>query len=314
MAMNKVSIPVIILSIALFTASAMAQKLPNMQESSLRAPANIKVDGKPTEWNNQFQAYNKATEIFYTISNDNDKLYLSVKAKDLDIINKIICGGITLTINGSGKTKDKDGMSITYPALNKNSFRRAVLPVDFDSPFIGVRGTSISTKQADSLTDIINKRLISKATDIAIAGIKGITDTISIYNPENIKASALFDNEKNLTYELAVPLKSLGLSVTDSKPLVYNIKLNGFNPDTGSEASMSMAVAIQRAELRANLRAIFQFGLTLRPGVRLIDPNLVFKEYPMKDGIYILADKSAPRVVQMISPTDFWGEYNLAKK
>ena len=44
----------------LFVLSANAQKLPNTQETSLRAPANLKVDGKPTEWNNQFQAYNKA--------------------------------------------------------------------------------------------------------------------------------------------------------------------------------------------------------------------------------------------------------------
>ncbi|HCN82336.1 MAG TPA: hypothetical protein DIT07_01770, partial [Sphingobacteriaceae bacterium] len=73
-----------ILYLIIIPVTTSAQKLPNIQEASLRAPAGIKVDGKATEWNNQFQAYNKATEIFYTISNDDDKLYLAVQATDLD--------------------------------------------------------------------------------------------------------------------------------------------------------------------------------------------------------------------------------------
>ena len=95
-----------------------AQKLPNIQQTSIRAPASIKIDGKATEWRDEFQAYNKATEIYYTISNDSEKLYLTVQAIDLDIINKIVCGGITLTINGTGKMKDQGGKVITFPALN----------------------------------------------------------------------------------------------------------------------------------------------------------------------------------------------------
>lgn len=47
----------------LYGFSVGAQKLPNLQQSSMRAPANIKIDGKPIEWG-QYQAYNRATEIF----------------------------------------------------------------------------------------------------------------------------------------------------------------------------------------------------------------------------------------------------------
>jgi hypothetical protein len=74
-----------------------AQKLPNVQTISLRAPAGVKIDGKTKEWNNRFQCYNHATSLFYTIANDDENLYLVIKAIDRDICKKIIGGGITLT-------------------------------------------------------------------------------------------------------------------------------------------------------------------------------------------------------------------------
>src|ERR1700679_721966 len=85
---------------------ACAQNLPNVQKVSLRVPGNVKIDGKPTEWDNTFRAYNYNTNIFYTMANDDDNLYLVVKATDADIINKIVGGGTVLTISKTGN-KDK---------------------------------------------------------------------------------------------------------------------------------------------------------------------------------------------------------------
>lgn len=47
----------------LFSLIVSAQKLPNIQKESVRAPDNVKVDGKPIEWGNKLKAYNNATEI-----------------------------------------------------------------------------------------------------------------------------------------------------------------------------------------------------------------------------------------------------------
>jgi hypothetical protein len=73
--------------------TAKAQKLPNKQEVSLRIPADMKIDGNAKEWNNKFQAYNKLTNIFYTLSNDDKNLYLVIQATDPIIIEKMIRGG-----------------------------------------------------------------------------------------------------------------------------------------------------------------------------------------------------------------------------
>ena len=60
-----------------FSASAQKDKI---QKNNFRAPINVKIDGKLNEWGDKLQAYNTSTDIFYTISNDDDNLYLAVAA------------------------------------------------------------------------------------------------------------------------------------------------------------------------------------------------------------------------------------------
>jgi len=48
----------IIAFILISITGANTQKLPNIQMVGVRAPLNAKADGKPIEWNNQFQAHN----------------------------------------------------------------------------------------------------------------------------------------------------------------------------------------------------------------------------------------------------------------
>jgi hypothetical protein len=63
-----------------FVLSAQAQKLPNIQETSVWAPANVKMDARLTDWGNNLQAYNKTVDLGYTIANDDKNLSLVIKA------------------------------------------------------------------------------------------------------------------------------------------------------------------------------------------------------------------------------------------
>src|ERR1700744_2069010 len=112
--MKKLLICIPLLAIVI---SAMAQKLPTVQKESVFAPTNIKIDGKATEWDDQFRAYNNAIDVFYTLSNDNENLYLIVRSKEHNIVDKLIRGGITLTVNHLADKKDKSPVTITYPIL-----------------------------------------------------------------------------------------------------------------------------------------------------------------------------------------------------
>ncbi len=196
-----------------------AQKLPGVQAGGLHAPATIKIDGKTTEWDDKYQAYNKNIEAFYTLSNDDDNLYLTLKATAHDVVDKIIRGGLTLIINHTTKKNDPEAVSVTYPVLR-----------NADMSVVANMFARRSYKQEDGIIATekdMNNLFETKSKLIALTGIKTITDKdISIYNEEGIKAAAQFDAKNAYTYELAIPLKYLDLPNGGTESFSYHIKAN----------------------------------------------------------------------------------------
>jgi len=230
------------LNIVLFgsiTFNALAQKLPNVQRAGVYAPANIKVDGRATEWSNKFQAYNHSTDIFYTLSNDDSKLYLTVQATSRAVINKIMNGGITFTVQPSGKKTDKGGASITYPLFDRKD--TPALPGamsnigghgDEEIVLISPDGSGKPDQSKEpgnaNAMATYNKRL-ENAKYIAVSGIKGLDSLLSAYNTDGVKVAQLFDKNLVYTYEMAIDLKHLKLNVNAGANFAYHITLSGEN-------------------------------------------------------------------------------------
>jgi hypothetical protein len=239
-----------------------AQKLPNIQQSSVLAPANIKIDGKPTEWNDQFKAYNKATDIYYTVSNDGVNLYLTVQAQYQDVIDKIIRGGITFTVNHTINKKDDAAVVITYPVIRGADMALVTnLLAGKCTAKNGAASTAVPVDDFNQLWD-------AKSKIIGIKGIKALADEgISVYNDDGIKAAAQLDNRVFYTYELAIPLKFLHLPNQGGDAFSYHIKVN------------------EPADVQV-----------YRPSGSAPAPP------------------PPPMMLEATVPTDFWGEYVLARK
>lgn len=210
--------------------AAIAQKLPKLQEVSVYAPANVKIDGKATEWKT-LQAFNTRTNIYFTLANDNDKLYLVVKAADVLTIRKIIAGGITLTINPDKEADHNNAIAVTYPLFSKKNWPVINLR---DKPKLDKDSVQYR-KQLDSFMRASNQQLAERSKEIKLKGAPGLTDSlVSVYNDEGIKAASQFDRDINYVTELAVPFKYLGLAFNGQKQFRYNIKLNGSNYSEGT--------------------------------------------------------------------------------
>lgn len=206
----------LLLFAALAFVNAKAQKLPNVQQVSLLAPANVKIDGKAMEWDNHFQANNYSTDLLYTMANNDEDLYIIVKASDGNVINRIVDGGITLTI------KNTDGLNgninITYPY----TAGKATLSFPIYATF------SRDTKRPiDTVMMEYNKTLRNNHKFIKVTGLKGVDTLISVYNEKGIQASELLDEKKAYTLEMAVKLSLLGLSAKNKTKLSYQLKING---------------------------------------------------------------------------------------
>jgi len=273
-------LPVFLLVFIFFTANA--QKLPAVQQISLRAPAEIQVDGKATEWNNRFQAYNDSTHFYYTIANDDKNLYLTVQASDPAIINMIVWGGITLSINKAGKKDFEEAATITYPDLKDANYPALAKN---DPKLLKEMATVVnfSDKKArpDSLAMAGNSLLTARSKFIWVNGIRRLAELTSVNNQKGIKAVSMFDNKMVYIYELAVDLSLLGLNAAKPEKFAYNIA-------EGIPHQILMGKIIGNIFLSASRGPIYaSFTPSHRP--------------------------PSPDNPHGYEPADFWGEYTLAK-
>lgn len=268
---STIKLKVLLLPFAIAaTLTTTAQKLPNKQEVPLFAPANVKIDGKTTEWGDKFQAYNKATELFYTIANDNENLYLTVQATESLIARKIIAGGLTLTISSADKTKNAEKVNITYPVFDGKNPPNISLKKNTDD---------LDQLEYDIYIYELNEAFVKKSKEIKLTGISAINDTlISVYNNHKIKAMGAFNDKKHYTYELALPLKLIKPVIGTQPGFTYTITLNGSDRVEGARIEY----------------------LNGGSGVRITSNT---------NSVPSMADMKF-----MSSPTDFSGEYTLAKK
>ncbi|MFD2147009.1 hypothetical protein [Mucilaginibacter antarcticus] len=225
---------------SLFAAACVSQvsaqeKLKSVQEGSVLAVANAKIDGNISEWQNDFKAYNKSVKLFYSLSNDDKYLYLVTKSTDLVNNRKIELGGITLNVNTLNKKSDKDAFSVTFPSISRSGRGGGGGGRGRNGGFgNGNRGEVISDSAQKAMTEEAHKNFIASAKEIKVLGFKDITDTlISIYNEYSIKSMVGYDTTGAMVCEMAIPLKALGLSAAAPKEFAYQILLNGLQLPNG---------------------------------------------------------------------------------
>ena len=204
-----------------------AQKLPNVQKESVRAPSNIKIDGKATEWDNKFKAQNSATELFYTVSNDDENLYFTANTALKDIMIKIVRGGITLSFNPTLNKKTDGAMAFTYPSFDLEDMSKVANMLVLTDKRNLEKNPGEEFVTAAELTKVFS----GKAKTVSLSGIKEIANKeLAIYNENGIQVAAQFDDNLGYTYELAVPLKYLSLPDGGTKAFSYQIKVNEPKP------------------------------------------------------------------------------------
>jgi len=290
--MTKFYLAALLLSLSI---TLKAQKSPDIQNTPLTAPNNLRIDGKANEWGDSFAADNKRTSLLYSLANDDKCLYLVIKAVGTANINKIMAGGITFNVNTEGKKKEKEALGITYPLVKRaprgQGGRQGMGQGGGGQARGGFGGgagqgrTPLSAAQRDSASLVQHKTQLASVKEIKISGFKSIPDSlVSIYNEYGLKAVASFDNTGAMIYELAVPLNLLELSIDKPKEFAYQLKVNGL---------------VINGFGGGGERVGFGGGGGGGFGGRGGGGNFGGGNNSMQD---------------IMSPTDFWGKYTLIKK
>jgi len=238
--MNKATKLKLVITSVLFISSLYVNA--QVQKVSVRAPDNIRIDGNSSEWQDKLQVYNTPDRIFYTLSNDDNNLYLTVRAPGPYAIEKIMMGGITLSISHSvdKKIREKDAgkVAVTFPILHNEDDINNISINRFNWQILK-KDTVANKGKMDELNRMLSKKLAAVTKEIMVSGIKDISEpALSVYNTEGIKAMDGFNQKMNYTYELAIPLKYLGFSTSSPVPFSYNIKLSGPRNSNSSDIAI----------------------------------------------------------------------------
>ncbi|GAB2978921.1 hypothetical protein GCM10027049_13200 [Mucilaginibacter puniceus] len=210
-----------IFALVFFTIVTQAQNLPKVQQGSVKAPTNVKINGKATEWGNKFQAYNSVSRILYTLSNDQNNLYLVACMNDFYGSDKALKAGITFTINHKSNSKSKTELTFPLRAQNQNGDKIS------DILYFAEKSKDNKSKK-DSLQIVLNNLIDASFKQIKIDGFSGIDESLMpIYNLYDIQVGIKVNDQLKYIYEFAIPLKYLQNAIDSNGKFKYNIKVNG---------------------------------------------------------------------------------------
>lgn len=183
-------------------------------EDNMRMIKPFKADGISNEWNEPLNEYNTDTKLAFALANDDQNLYVVIESLDPQTTFSVLRGGITLNINTEGKKKT--GINLVFPLME-----RPPLPKDVDLP-------------KDKLTKIplekngeMPRDFVGMNKTIRVSGFKNISDgDLPIENNFGIQAGMTIKPNRDLIYEISIPLAQLQVDPSIKKPLIYNIKIN----------------------------------------------------------------------------------------
>jgi len=210
----KIKHPLLCLVLTLTALNTFAQK--DGKQYMQKAPANVNVDGKLTEWGDSLALYDVKTKLNYTVANNDTDLYVIAYITDPKLRRKIMAAGITVSVNPEGK-KHKT-YSLTYPVPDGKAIFK---------PHTG-----------DDDGEDIQKPSLLQSTTIKVSGFKEVeSDVITTNNTYGFKAAIKFDDKHNLVYETAIPIKMLNIKPGKNDEMEINIQVNGIERPTKAEGA-----------------------------------------------------------------------------
>ncbi|WP_199748273.1 hypothetical protein [Pedobacter sp. KBW01] len=185
-------------------------------EENIRMVKPFKADGISNEWNEPLNQYNDATRLAFALANDDQNLYIIIESLDPQTTFSVLRGGITLNINTVGKKKD--GMKLTFPLME-----RPPMPNESDR---GADHHEVKPNEHNEM--MLDEQAMHKA--IHVSGFKQIPDgDLPADNESGIETGMSIHPNKDMIYELSIPLAQLAVNLDMKNPLFYNIKINQSN-------------------------------------------------------------------------------------
>ena len=148
----------------------------------------VKADGKTNEWKRPFDYYDNSTKLMFSVTNDDNNLYLCFESSDPSTHLKVMRAGITVELSSKGKVKRR--ASVTYPELDKKGKPAA--------PSGLVPGQKIDMAQAHAL-------FVLNSTNLLLDGFATKNGAQPMKDSLGVHAGMRWDSTNKMVYELVIP-------------------------------------------------------------------------------------------------------------
>ncbi|HEX7413577.1 MAG TPA: hypothetical protein VF411_05980 [Bacteroidia bacterium] len=183
---------------------------------SLRSAYQTKLvtaDGNPQEWRIPLRFYDSDTKLNYTLTNDDEKIYLCVRIVDELSQAKVVRNGMNIWFDTLAKKNKQCGILFPVPDKNADEYQQE-----------SNSGSSSKKKQEGNL-DGIKRKFLQQANQMQLTGFKsGIPDFLAASTNEyGINVSINWDVNNIMIYEAVIPFKTFYKDKLVAKDSLKNI-------------------------------------------------------------------------------------------
>lgn len=203
----------------------------SMYQSSWQVKPVV-ADGNPNEWSLPLRYSDSESGLQYNVTNDEANIYICIRATELPIQMKIMSSGMEVWLDPSGKNKETCG--IQFPLPGKRGKKPMPEPMQPDMKS-GRNPGRINMAEQFQLEE-------------PLLGLSGFlpeyNGTFRVSLVKGIKAAINWDEQNNMTYELAIPLQSFYnkeiKSLKDNPVIGFKINIKAIAGQGGGSNSGSM--------------------------------------------------------------------------
>ncbi|MHB8258855.1 MAG: hypothetical protein ACYDEC_01160 [Bacteroidia bacterium] len=172
----------------------------------------VTADGNPQEWRVPLRFYDSDTRLNYSLTNDDEKIYLCVRIVDELSQAKVVRNGLNVWFDTLAKKTKTCGILFPVPDKNTDEYQQEN------------SSESSKKKQGDNL-DAIKKKFLQQANQMQLTGFKsGVPDFLAASTNEyGISVSINWDANNIMIYEAVVPFKTFYKNKLVAKDSLTNI-------------------------------------------------------------------------------------------
>lgn len=156
----------------------------------------VVADGNPTEWSLPLRYSDSESGLQYNVTNDETNLYICIRATEQPIQMKIMSSGMEIWLDPSGKNKETTGIQFPLPGMHDQKPMDEIVQQEWRS------GKSLGRMN-------MAEQFQLQQPQLTLTGfMPEYNGTFKVSKAKGIKVAINWDEQNNMTYELAIPLNS----------------------------------------------------------------------------------------------------------